>query len=85
MVVRSTLIYNSIHSDWIPSHLQLETQAALRVEMEKPRSKSDVYGYIYCYEIRGESCIYIYLLRLWTKQAAKMIIRRLSNSRLVEP
>ncbi|KAF9567562.1 hypothetical protein CPC08DRAFT_626509 [Agrocybe pediades] len=41
--------------EWIPSHLQPETQAALRVEMEKPRSQSDVHGYIYCYEIRDDN------------------------------
>lgn len=41
-------------SDYIPEYLQLETQLALRVEMEKVRSQSDVPGYIYTFEIRGE-------------------------------
>ena len=40
--------------DWIPCYLQPETQVALRVEMEKARSTSDVHGYIYTFEIRGE-------------------------------
>ena len=40
--------------DWIPCYLQPETQVALRVEMEKARSLSDVHGYIYTFEIRGE-------------------------------
>ncbi|KNZ74768.1 hypothetical protein J132_06242 [Termitomyces sp. J132] len=39
-------------ADWIPSYLQVETQVALRVEMEKARSSSDVPGYIYAFEIR---------------------------------
>ncbi|GLB35062.1 putative T5orf172 domain containing protein [Lyophyllum shimeji] len=38
--------------DWIPSYLQADTQAALRVEMEKARSQSDCPGYIYTFEIR---------------------------------
>jgi hypothetical protein len=38
--------------DWIPEHLQPDTQVALRVEMEKPRSQADVSGYIYTFEIR---------------------------------
>ncbi|KAF8078060.1 hypothetical protein FPV67DRAFT_1463957 [Lyophyllum atratum] len=38
--------------EWIPSHLQADTQVALRVEMEKARSQSDVPGYIYTFEIR---------------------------------
>ncbi|PPR02199.1 hypothetical protein CVT24_011426 [Panaeolus cyanescens] len=37
---------------WIPGYLQPETQVALRVEMEKSRSQSDVPGYIYTFEIR---------------------------------
>lgn len=41
--------------DWIPAYLQSDTQVALRVEMEKSRSQSDVDGYIYTFEIRG-SC-----------------------------
>lgn len=39
--------------DWIPSYLQPDTQVSLRVEMEKSRSRSDVPGYIYTFEIRG--------------------------------
>jgi hypothetical protein len=50
----SYVIINSPR-DWIPGHLQPETQAALRAEMEKTRSKKDVPGYIYTFEIRGES------------------------------
>jgi hypothetical protein len=38
--------------DWIPDYLQPDTQVALRVEMEKPRSQADVPGYIYTFEIR---------------------------------
>lgn len=40
--------------DWIPDYLQPDTQVALRVEMEKPRSQADVPGYIYTFEIRGK-------------------------------
>ena len=40
--------------DWIPDYLQQDTQLALRVEMEKPRSSADEPGYIYTFEIRGE-------------------------------
>ena len=39
--------------DWIPGYLHPDTQAALRAEMEKPQSSSDVPGYIYTFEIRG--------------------------------
>jgi hypothetical protein len=39
--------------DYIPPYLHPDTQVALRVEMEKLRSKSDVLGYIYTFEIRG--------------------------------
>jgi hypothetical protein len=42
-----------LFADWIPHYLQQDTQVALRVEMEKSRSKSDVPGYIYTFEIRG--------------------------------
>ncbi|KIY66061.1 hypothetical protein CYLTODRAFT_355702 [Cylindrobasidium torrendii FP15055 ss-10] len=38
--------------DYIPSWLQPETQALLRVEMAKARSKADEEGYIYVFEIR---------------------------------
>jgi len=50
----SYVIINSPR-DWIPGHLQPETQAALRAEMEKARSGKDVPGYIYTFEIRGKS------------------------------
>lgn len=40
-------------ADYIPSYLQPDTQVALRVEMEKARSQSDVEGYIYTFEIRN--------------------------------
>lgn len=39
-------------SNHIPQYLQRDTQLALRVEMEKAASPSDVSGYIYTYEIR---------------------------------
>ncbi|RDB21253.1 hypothetical protein Hypma_011496 [Hypsizygus marmoreus] len=39
--------------DWIPPYLQPETRVALRIEMEKSRSQSDIAGYIYTFEIRG--------------------------------
>ncbi|KAJ3730296.1 hypothetical protein C8R42DRAFT_598835 [Lentinula raphanica] len=39
-------------ADYIPPYLHPDTQVALRVEMEKPRSQSDVEGYIYTFEIR---------------------------------
>ncbi|KAL0580442.1 hypothetical protein V5O48_001595 [Marasmius crinis-equi] len=39
-------------ADYIPEYLHPDTQVALRVEMEKPRSSSDVEGYIYTFEIR---------------------------------
>ncbi|KAF8654147.1 hypothetical protein AX16_003676 [Volvariella volvacea WC 439] len=41
--------------DWIPEYLQQDTQVALRVEMEKARTQSDVPGYIYTFEIREDS------------------------------
>ncbi|PFH50683.1 hypothetical protein AMATHDRAFT_85625 [Amanita thiersii Skay4041] len=40
------------YKNWIPKHLQADTQAALRSEMEKARSQTDVPGYIYVFEIR---------------------------------
>ncbi|KAK0210216.1 hypothetical protein DFS33DRAFT_1291476 [Desarmillaria ectypa] len=40
-------------ADYIPSYLHPDTQVALRVEMEKARSQSDVEGYIYTFEIRN--------------------------------
>lgn len=44
----------TLHSlDYIPNYLHPDTQVALRVEMEKLRSASDVEGYIYTFEIRG--------------------------------
>ncbi|KAG8217257.1 hypothetical protein J3R82DRAFT_5349 [Butyriboletus roseoflavus] len=39
-------------SHYIPKYLQVDTQAALRVEMEKATSLADVPGYIYTFEIR---------------------------------
>lgn len=42
-------------ADYIPSYLHPDTQVALRVEMEKARSQSDVEGYIYTFEIRESS------------------------------
>ncbi|KAJ7581356.1 hypothetical protein C8J56DRAFT_1015968 [Mycena floridula] len=41
--------------DFIPSYLHLSTQAALRVEMEKLRSKGDEEGWIYCFEIKEDT------------------------------
>ncbi|KAL0960233.1 hypothetical protein HGRIS_011866 [Hohenbuehelia grisea] len=41
--------------DWIPSHLQADTQVSLRVEMEKSKSDRDEAGYIYTFEIRDLS------------------------------
>lgn len=41
------------HTDWIPDYLQVATQNALRVEMQKARAPSDVEGYIYTFEILG--------------------------------
>jgi hypothetical protein len=40
-------------TDYIPEYLQVDTQAALRVEMEKATSLADAEGYIYTLEIRG--------------------------------
>ncbi|KAJ3737649.1 hypothetical protein DFJ43DRAFT_987288 [Lentinula guzmanii] len=42
-------------ADYIPPYLHPDTQVALRVEMEKPRSQSDVEGYIYTFEVRDPS------------------------------
>ncbi|KAF9501162.1 hypothetical protein BDN71DRAFT_1439440 [Pleurotus eryngii] len=42
-------------SDWIPSYLHPETQAALRVEMAKLPSPADSPGHIYVFEIRDRS------------------------------
>lgn len=42
-------------NDWIPSYLHPDTQAALRVEMEKLPSPSDSPGHIYVFEIRDRS------------------------------
>ncbi|KAF8120951.1 hypothetical protein EV363DRAFT_1406710 [Boletus edulis] len=39
-------------TDYIPKYLQMDTQLALRVEMEKATSLADVPGYIYTFEIR---------------------------------
>ncbi|KAF9532292.1 hypothetical protein CPB83DRAFT_867610 [Crepidotus variabilis] len=43
-----------LRKEWIPAYLQPDTQASLRVEMEKPKSGSDVPGYIYTFEIRED-------------------------------
>ncbi|KAJ3534462.1 hypothetical protein NM688_g7134 [Phlebia brevispora] len=47
--------------DWIPDYLAEDTQAALRVEMEKPVSKADEEGYIYTFEILDDHAPQIYL------------------------
>ena len=39
--------------DYIPDYLSDDTKVALRVEMDKVHSTSDVPGYIYTFEIRG--------------------------------
>ena len=39
--------------DWIPSYLGPVAQNALRAEMQKARTASDVEGYIYAFEILG--------------------------------
>jgi|SRR6267142_4968885 len=44
-------------ADWIPGYLQLATQNALRVEMQKARAPSDIEGYIYAFEILGTAPI----------------------------
>ena len=66
----SYVIINSPR-DFIPGHLQPETQAALRAEMAKARSETDVPGYIYTYEIRGES----------TQMHASWLLIRVSRAR----
>ena len=55
LLPRLKLVNVSLATDWIPDYLQPDTQVALRVEMEKARSQSDVPGYIYTFEIRGTS------------------------------
>ncbi|KAJ3755504.1 hypothetical protein EV360DRAFT_6416, partial [Lentinula raphanica] len=45
----------SLVIDRIPTYLHPDTQVALRVEMEKPRSQSDVERYIYTFERRDPS------------------------------
>jgi hypothetical protein len=42
-----------LRADWIPAHLGQATQVALRSEMQKARTPSDVEGYIYAFEILG--------------------------------
>lgn len=51
-------------SDYIPQYLQRDTQLALRVEMEKAASTSDVPGYIYTYEIRDPKRLNIIQLKV---------------------
>ena len=41
-------------TDWVPEYLQDETKELLRAEMRRKRSDSDVFGYIYAFEIDGE-------------------------------
>ncbi|KAH9484205.1 hypothetical protein JR316_0003685 [Psilocybe cubensis] len=41
--------------DWIPSYLQPDTQASLRAEMDRARTKSDGPGYIYTFEIKEDN------------------------------
>ncbi|KAF8520155.1 hypothetical protein BU17DRAFT_46876 [Hysterangium stoloniferum] len=59
-------------SEWIPSYLHPDTQAALRVEMEKPASDKDEAGYIYAFEIRDDSSDEI---RLKVGRAVKLVKR----------
>ncbi|KAF8636700.1 hypothetical protein AX17_003504 [Amanita inopinata Kibby_2008] len=47
------------YKNWIPDHLQSDTQAALRTEMERAHSQNDTPGYIYTFEIRGDDCMFI--------------------------
>jgi hypothetical protein len=42
-----------LRADWIPEYLGQATQVALRSEMQKARTLSDVEGYIYTFEILG--------------------------------
>ncbi|GJJ12248.1 hypothetical protein Clacol_006489 [Clathrus columnatus] len=76
-------------SDWIPSYLNPDTQAALRVEMERPHSNKDEDGYIYAYEIRddrtpnqvhlkvGRSVTLVRRLDQWSKQCtSKEVVLR---------
>ncbi|KAJ8473449.1 hypothetical protein ONZ45_g16290 [Pleurotus djamor] len=51
-VMKNAADVSLAHGDWIPKYLHKDTQAALRVEMEKPISASDGPGYIYAFEIR---------------------------------
>ncbi|THH10004.1 hypothetical protein EW145_g1625 [Phellinidium pouzarii] len=60
-------------SEWIPIYLHPETQAALRVEMEKPQSASDVPGYIYAFEIRDEKTPSV--IKLKVGRAVKLVKR----------
>ncbi|EJD06127.1 uncharacterized protein FOMMEDRAFT_104617 [Fomitiporia mediterranea MF3/22] len=51
-------------SEYIPGYLHPDTQAALRVEMEKPPTKSDEPGYIYTFEIRDPSTPFMIYLKV---------------------
>jgi len=60
-------------SDWIPSYLSCDTQAALRVEMEKPPSSKDESGYIYAYEIRDDRVADMVMIKVG--RAVKLVKR----------
>ncbi|KAH0830323.1 hypothetical protein J3R83DRAFT_1694 [Lanmaoa asiatica] len=72
-------------SHYIPEYLQMDTQLALRVEMEKATSSADVPGYIYTFEIRdpkrpdviqlkvGRAVNLIKRLDQWDKQCGSKI------------
>jgi hypothetical protein len=53
IIVIAMIILMAWSPEIIPPYLQQDTQAALRAEMEKPRSIADVPGWIYTFEIRG--------------------------------
>ncbi|KAG9318191.1 hypothetical protein JVU11DRAFT_270 [Chiua virens] len=51
-------------SHYIPKYLQMDTQLALRVEMEKATSPADVPGYIYTFEIRDPNRLDVIQLKV---------------------
>ncbi|KAL5511904.1 hypothetical protein ACEPAH_5122 [Sanghuangporus vaninii] len=51
-------------SKYIPEYLHPDTQAALRIEMEKPPSQSDEPGFIYCFEIRDPDTPFMIRLKV---------------------
>jgi hypothetical protein len=72
-----------LYADWIPSYLQLATQNALRVEMQKARAPSDVEGYIYGFEILGTTPIlsarlrhFAYLFKSAGTRRAQILLTR---------